>query len=174
MKHALIVTTITICIGTAASTAGALAAATAPAGSDAGRGGPPCAPKLIKIRGHQAVVNCGPATATVQMSGKTYTFRNGFCSQSKAAGSALQLDLGTLVTGVKDNAGQPDFSMLIAHAPSVASVFHASYGGRKILGDSLIKVSGNLPAKGAFTSSVTIGAKFTGSWDCHGTVWSAP
>ncbi len=137
---------------------------------------PPCAPKITKIQGHPAAVGCGPATATLHISGKTYTFRNGFCEQSKSQGAALQLNLGTTVTGVKGNAGKPDFSMLIAHVHTVASVFGADYGGKDLFpdGQTLINVSGNIPSKGTFTSRVTFGAKFTGSWNCHGVVWKAP
>jgi hypothetical protein len=174
LKHVLLAITTTICIATVATAAAAPAASAAPARTDASRGGPPCVGKVIKIEGHQAVVNCGPATATVHSGGKTYTFRSGFCQRSKSAGSALQLDLGTTVIGVDGNAGKPDFSMLIAHVHSMASVFHADYGGKRILGDSLINASGNIPSKGTFTSRVTTGAKFTGSWNCHGVVWQAP
>jgi hypothetical protein len=132
-------------------------------------------PKVTKISGHPAVVGCGPATAILHINGKTYNFRNGFCQQSKSAGSALQLDLGTIVSGAKGNAGQPDFSMLIGHVHSLASVFGADYGGKDLLGgESLISVSGSIPSKGTFTSKVAVGAKFTGSWDCHGVVWMAP
>jgi hypothetical protein len=149
-------------------------AATARSASSASSS-PPCTPKVTKIKGHQAAVSCGPATATLQIGGKTYTFRNGFCQQSKSAGSTLQLDLGTVVTGVKGNAGQPDFSMLIGQVHSLASVFGADYGGKDLLGgDSLITVSGSIPSKGTFTSKVTVGAPFTGSWNCHGVVWKAP
>jgi hypothetical protein len=171
MKHILIATTITA--GTAAvATAVALAA---PATPMRAAGAPPCVPKIAKIQGHPAAINCGPATATLHISGKTYTFHNGFCEQRKAAGDALQLYLGTTVTGVKGNAGKPTFSMLIGHVHTVASVFRADYGGKDLLdGQSLINVRGNIPGKGIFTSRVTAGAKFTGSWNCHGVVWHAP
>ena len=136
---------------------------------------PPCAPKITQIQGHQAAVNCGPATATLHISGKTYTFHNGFCQQSKLAGDALQLTLGTTVLGVEGNAGKPQFSMLIGHVHTVASVFGADYGGKDLLGgQSLITVRGNIPSRGSFASRVTVGAKFTGSWNCHGVVWKAP
>jgi hypothetical protein len=136
---------------------------------------PPCTPKITKIQGHQAAVGCGPATATLQVGGKTYSFKNGFCQQSKSAGSALQLDLGTIVSGAKGNADQPDFSMLIGSVHSLASVFGADYHGKALLdGESLINVSGSIPSKGTFSSKFTVGAKFTGSWNCHGVVWNAP
>ena len=140
-------------------------------------GAPPCTPKITTIEGHRAAVNCGPATATLHINSKTYTFRNGFCQQSKASGS-FQLDLGTTIIGVKGNAGRPNFSMLISTHLHTAfgsgSVFGAEYGGKDILGgDSLIKARGTL-IKGTFSSSVASGAPFTGSWDCHGAVWQAP
>ena len=49
---------------------------------------PPCTPKITTIGGHKAAVNCGPATATLRIGGKTYTFRDGFCEQSKSTGAA--------------------------------------------------------------------------------------
>ena len=139
---------------------------------------PPCTPKIATIGGHKAAVNCGPATATLRIGGKSYTFRNGFCEHSKSAGAAPELNLGTTVIGVKGNAGKADLSMLIdarLHSPfGSGSVFHADYGGRQILGDSLIKASGTLPSKGTFTGTAATGAKFTGSWNCHGFVWERP
>jgi hypothetical protein len=141
-------------------------------------GAPPCTPKITTIQGHRAGVNCGPATVTLHLSGKTYTFHDGFCERSKSAGSALELSLGTIVIGVKGNAGRPNLNMLIGarlhSAYGDGSVFQAYYGGSKILGDSLIKAGGNIPSKGTFTSTVAVGAKFTGSWDCHGVVWTKP
>ncbi len=136
---------------------------------------PPCTPKIATIDGHKAAVNCGPATVTLDLSGRTYTFRDGFCMKSKSTG-ALQLDLGTNVVGVKGNAGKPDFTMLITKfhtAYGSGSVFGADYGGKDLFpnGQTLINVRGKLPAAGTFTSSFTLGAKFTGSWNCHGVVW---
>jgi len=158
-----------VCCLAAAVSASAHAA---PAG-----GAPPCTPKVTTIHGHKAAVNCGPATATLHISGRTYTFRDGFCQQSKSTGS-FQLELGTIVIGAKGNAGSPDFSMLISSHLHTAfgsgSVFGADYGGKDLLGgDSLIKAGGTL-VKGTFTSSVAAGAPFTGSWNCHGAVWQAP
>jgi len=136
---------------------------------------PPCTPKVTTIAGHKAAVNCGPATVTLHVGGKTYIFRQGFCEQSKSAGSALELNLGTTVVGAKNNGGKSRFTLVIGHVHSAASVFSAYYGGREVLrGESLINVHGTIPAKGTFTSQFTIGAKFTGSWDCHGVVWMGP
>ena len=87
MRHILIATAI---IAGTAAIAAAMAAASTPMRAATA---PPCTPKIVKIGGHQAAVNCGPATATLHIGGKTYTFRNGLCQQRNAA--ALQLDLGT-------------------------------------------------------------------------------
>jgi len=171
MKHILIATTVTVAAAAVAAAA-AMAAATTPTRAATA---PPCTPKITKIGGHTAAANCGPATATLRINGRTYTFHNGFCEQSKAAGSALELTLGTIVLGVKGNAGQPYFDMTIGKNHFVAAVGGADYGGKDLLGgEGLINVRGSIPAKGTFTSRVTAGAKFTGTWNCHGVVWQAP
>jgi hypothetical protein len=171
MRHILIATTI----GAAATTVAAAAMAAATAPTRVAATAPPCTPKITKIEGHTAAVNCGPATATLRIRGRTYTFHNGFCEQSKAAGSALELTLGTTVIGASGNAGKPDFDMTIGKNHFVAAVSSADYGGKDLLGgEGLINVRGKIPAKGTFTSRVTAGAKFTGSWNCHGVVWQAP
>ncbi|HEX6763082.1 MAG TPA: hypothetical protein VF094_09795 [Gaiellaceae bacterium] len=150
----------------------ALAGAVAPAGfgRPAG-GGPPCVPKVTKIGGKTAAVNCGPSTATLHIGGKTYTFHAGFCDLSS---SGLQLTLGTVIPQArKTNAGKPSFSMLVAwptKKPS-GSLFSAYTGGRQILGDSLVTVTGGYPSNGQFKSTFTVGQTFTGSWNCHGALW---
>jgi hypothetical protein len=68
MRHILIAATITACTA-AVATAAAMAAANVP--MRAAAAAPPCKPKIIKIQGHQAAVDCGPATATLHISGKT-------------------------------------------------------------------------------------------------------
>lgn len=139
------------------------------------RSSPPCTPKVTTIGGHRAGVDCGPATATLRIGGKTYTFHKGFCQQSKAAGTALELTLGTTVLGGKNNAGQPAFDLTITKYRA-ASVGYAYYGGRNLLKDNLnlINYSGSLPSHGTFTSLATAGTKFTGSWNCHGVFWKGP
>jgi len=140
---------------------------------------PPCTPKVTTIQGHRAAVNCGPATATLTIGGRTYTFHNGFCQQSKSSGAAPELNLGTTVIGVKGNAGKPSLNMLVdarLHSTyGTGSVFGANYGGKALLaGESLIKASGKIPGSGTFTSTVSFGAKFTGTWNCHGVIVQSP
>jgi hypothetical protein len=175
MRHLLLLTTITIC-SAALTAAAAQAATTATARPEASRGGPPCTPKVTKLAGHQAVVNCGPATATVRIGGKTYTFRNGFCQQSKSAGMVLQLDLGTTAPSAKGNAGLPHFNIDVIKHRLTATV-DADYRGKSLATSALVAVSGKVPARGTFKSKFSgpgFGASFTGSWDCHGVVWQAP
>lgn len=164
-------TTIAIAVLLAATTAGTVAL-TADAST---RSAPPCTPKITTIGGHRAGVNCGPATATLRIGGKAYTFRKGFCEQSKAAGTALALTLGTTMLGGKNNAGQPGFDLTIGKNRA-ASVGYAYYGGHNLLKDNLdlISFSGSVPSHGTFTSLATAATKFTGSWNCHGVVWKAP
>jgi hypothetical protein len=168
-----------IALATALTSACCLAATASLSADAASTNAPPCTPKITTIQGHRAAVNCGPATATLRIGGRTYTFRNGFCEQSKSSGAAPELNLGTTVLGVKGNAGKPELSMLIdarLHSKfGTGSVFGADYGGRSLLaGESLIKASGNLPSSGTFTSTVAFGGKFTGSWNCHGVVVKTP
>jgi hypothetical protein len=163
--------TTAVLLATATACAVALTANAASKGS-----APPCTPKITTIKGHRAGLNCGPATATLRLGGKSYTFRNGFCEQSKAAATALQLTLGTTVLGDHSgNAGQPGFDITIGKNRA-ASVAYAYYGGRNLLKDNLdlINFSGSVPSHGTFTSLATAGTKFTGSWNCHGVVWQAP
>ncbi len=135
---------------------------------------PPCVAKIVKLNGKKAVENCGPATVILKAAGKTYNFSKGLCSQSKSAGAALELGLGTLVTGAHGNAGKPYLNMLIAKS-KIASIFEADSGGKQILGDSLITAHGNIPSKGSFTGENPLtGAHFSGSWNCHGVVFKTP
>ena len=163
MKHALLATSIVVVAAIAASTAPAATTSSAP----------PCLPKVTTIQGHKAAVNCGPATVTLHISGKTYVFRSGFCRQSKETN--LELNMGTTVIGAKNNLGKSNFTLVIAHVRTTGAVFSAYSGGKEILkAESVVDVRGNVPAKGTFTSKITIGPKFTGSWDCHGVVWKTP
>ncbi len=147
----------------------ALAGAVTPAARSRPAGGPPCLPKVVKIGGKTAAVNCGPATATLHIGGRTYTFHQGFCDVTK---SGLELSLGTAIPAEhKTNAGKPYFNMLVQHSSIGGSVFGAYQGGKQIVGDSLVTLTGGFPAAGTFKSRFTIGKPFTGSWSCHGAIW---
>ncbi len=131
----------------------------------------PCAPRVSAIGGHREIAYCGPATVVIALGGRTYRFRNGLCDLSTAMG-ALELDVGTLVGGVPGNAGRPFVSLVIAHSPSWSEAFDAYVGGRRLFGESAIVAAGTLYSSGTFTG--VLGAAFSGSWDCHGLVYSGP
>ena len=134
---------------------------------------PPCTPKQTRIAGKKAVENCGPATVALTVGGHVYHYTHGLCSDSKSAGAKLELDMGTLVVGASGNAGEPYFSMLIADSSIGGSVFEADFGGKQVLGDSLITPSGKM--KGTFEGTdLSSATRFSGSWNCHGVIWHAP
>jgi uncharacterized repeat protein (TIGR01451 family) len=60
-----------------------------------------CKPKRTTVNGHPATVECGPAKATVQYGGKTFTFSGGTCKRTNAPfpAVAFSLYIGTKVTG---------------------------------------------------------------------------
>jgi hypothetical protein len=59
-----------------------------------------CTPKVVTVKGHPGVVECGPATATVKFKGKTIRYAGGSCKKS---GPLLSLYIGTHVTGGGSN-----------------------------------------------------------------------
>jgi hypothetical protein len=60
-----------------------------------------CTVKHTTIGGHSAVVECGPAKATVRYGGKTFKFSGGTCKRTSAPfpAVAFTLYIGTRVTG---------------------------------------------------------------------------
>ena len=162
MKHILLAAAMGI-ITSAAGTGGMAAASHL----DGAVSKPPCVGKVTKIHGHQAAVNCGPATVTLSLSGRTYDFKNGHCVHDLADGLALELDLGiAVVKGGASNAGEPYLAITAASA-TLASL-SANYGGRQLVSDSLIKLQTHGLLTGTFKSSFTLTTPFTGTWDCHG------
>ena len=129
------------------------------------------APAATTVHGAPAIAYCGPATVVIHIGGRTYRFRNGLCDRSSEVG-ALALSAGTLVQGVSGNAGRTFVALVIAESPSTSEVFEADAAGRQLLGDSVIEPSGTLLRRGTFTS--LLGPAFSGSWDCHGVIYSGP
>jgi hypothetical protein len=150
---------------------GALAGGLAPASSAGAAAAAPCTPHVSAIDGHPAIAYCGPATVTIRIAGRTYSFRNGLCDRSATVGG-LELNVGTLVRGARDDAGRSFVSLLIAKGPSESEAFEADAGGHQLFGDSVIAQGGPLFGEGTFTS--VLGAAFSGSWDCHGVIYSGP
>ena len=156
MKHVLIVATVVA----AAISVGAPSAAVA---------GTPCLPKQTKISGQSAIVNCGPATATVRYKGKTYKFKSGVCLRT---GTTITMDLGTNFIG-DNNHGYAHFSLTML-SKTTAPVL-ATNG--KLVINGTAKLSG-LTATGTFTGTNTVikgtsvtTAPMSGSWNCGGTVY---
>ena len=162
-------TTIALVLALACGLAGAATVSARPANA------PPCTPKVTKTGGKVTTISCEPATAQITLKGKTYKFKNGFCDVSKSANGALQLSLGTLILNAKGDAGNAYMSFLLRKVGGKlsGSVFEADFGGKEVLGDSLINAKGS-NAKGTFTSQFSIDGAFTGSWNCHGVVWNSP
>ena len=165
MKRTVLVLTLTVagCLGAV----GLLSANAAPTNS------PPCTPTRATLDGQTVYDLCGPATATVSVGGKTYSFRNGYCKMRKGVKS-LQLFLGILAPTLKGNGGKPLFDLTAEHFGgtvfSAGGTVSASYAGKKLVGD-LTRDTGHFPNQGLFKGLTT---KFTGTWNCHGVVYQAP
>lgn len=132
---------------------------------------PPCVPRLATIKKHHDIAYCGPATVAIQIGGRTYQFSNGLCDRSATAGG-LELSAGTLVQGAADDAGRTFVSLLIAKSPSSSEAFEGYSGGTQLFGDTEIAQNGTLLGEGTFNS--VLGAAFSGSWNCHGVIYSGP
>jgi hypothetical protein len=131
-----------------------------------------CKIKRFKVDGVPAATACGPATATLTLSGRTYSFKNGVCSISSGTGSnrVLFLQLGTFVKGPAqpnvENHGYPYFT--ITTMGTIATVA-AAYHGKLLTGQpgpSLFTFEKKYT--GTFTSHSDSGPKYSGSWNCHG------
>jgi hypothetical protein len=151
VKHLLIAGTIIVATAAWATPSGA---------TQSGR----CFAKESKINGQMAIVNCGPATATIRYKGKTYKFKSGDCLTT---GGAITVDLGTNFVG-DDNHGYAHFSLTMISA-SFAPVL-ATSGKLVINGNAKLSSRG---AKGTFTGTTTIvhggkisEAPLSGSWNC--------
>ena len=153
----------------------ALVAATALGGSAVAgathvTGGLPCIPKLLKIQGKAAVESCGPATAVLRVSGKTYTFRSGLCESSGKG--VLILDLGTVVTGSTGNAGYQSFGITVNGTNAILTGY---YKGKKLIpvADFLVAAKATGTYTGTFSTGQG-GSRLTGTWNCHGVVYKTP
>lgn len=165
-------------VGVAAlsGTVAASAVAASPAASGrAASGAPPCIPKITTVKGKTEVAYCGPATATLKIGSKTYNFKNGYCGKDPTNKIALQLTLGTIVQSTSPvNGGQPLFEMtLLSSSLATIETVNADYGGEKVVSVGLVSAKGSIPSDGTFTAKgLSTPARFTGSWNCHGVVYS--
>lgn len=161
-------------IGALAGAAAAVAVAATPGGHVASST-PPCIPKYSSAGGHTTVNYCGPATATLKIGSKTYSFKNGYCRTHLKDKIALAFTLGTLKsTRSPINGGQPLFEFTdlnIGAGLSLATV-NADYHGKMLDSVGTVSLKGSIPAGGTFTSKGFAKPKFTGSWNCHHVVYA--
>jgi hypothetical protein len=152
-------------------------AATASAPGHAASSRPPCVPKYGSAKGHTYVDYCGPATATVTVGKKTYTFDNGWCGTDTKNHIQLQLQLGVIEL-VKSpvNGGQTQFSLTDIQDGSLGVTdVDADLGGKVLVNSGVTlkgAVKGTLTASGTFTSSAYASPTFSGTWNCHGVVFT--
>jgi hypothetical protein len=162
---------LTVAAAAVATIAG-LGASVAAASSSA----PPCIPKVTPTKGHEQVAYCGPATATLTISGKTYSFKDGYCGEDPTAKIELQMTLGTILQSSSSpvNGGDPLFEMTVINTAGLKiATVNADYGGKKLDNVGIVSVKGSIPSEGTFKAmGFTTPAGFTGSWNCHGVVYS--
>ena len=123
-----------------------------------------CALTFKTIKGHKAVIYCGPATASLHIGGKSYSFKRGSCLWQ---GGTLALDVGTQVNGLPasaNNNGAPLFAL--TGAGEIGTVY--AFSGRFHLGGSIVKITAHGHSNGTFKGREPVGAtrSFTGSYRC--------
>jgi len=132
---------------------------------------PPCIPKISSANGHAEVDYCGPATATVKVGSKTYTFKGGYCRIDPKNKVAVQLELGD-INLVKSpvNGGKPLFQLnaLTVGSLSIDTVT-ADWNGKQLETVGTVSLKGSIPSSGTFISK-GFASHFSGSWNCHGVV----
>jgi hypothetical protein len=135
------------------------------------------------VHGVQTISYCGPATATLHIGGKTYSFQNGECISIHVSGITVDETLGAIAedkTGavVKGNAGKPYFSLDLSPGQSSDLLNNVIFGGKQLTPGGPISASGTIVSKGTsegtFKSAKgaydSLGKPFSvsGSWNCHG------
>ncbi|MGH2851742.1 MAG: hypothetical protein ACRDLP_14135 [Solirubrobacteraceae bacterium] len=147
----------------------ALTGAAATTATPAGAAGAPCTPTPVTIKGNAGMALCGPATATLTIGGKTYSFKKGYCAQQPHTFQlTLGVDIGTL-TGPNNNGGKPGFSLDIATNEKSAVLAFAFVGGHELVKIARLTVSDGLAA-GTFKGKTV---DLRGSWNCHGVIYKS-
>ena len=134
-----------------------------------------CTPGVTQSKGVTARVFCGPATATVNVGGKSFSFRNGNCDR---AAQYVSVNIGTVMLGPVRN--KPDYFGL-----NVGRIFGAGapaprdgtyrggavaldFGGKGYAvraGTITVTLAGNR-SKGTFKASLLLGGFVSGSFAC--------
>jgi hypothetical protein len=142
-----------------------------------------CSPTSSTLDGGPAISYCGPATATLTIGGKTYSFKNGFCQSIKVSDIVVDITLGTIAEGkngdgAPGNAGKPYFSLDL-ESGSIPKVLNDVYsGGKKLTSGGAVNAKGTIAMSGASkgTFQTAKGAtdsngkpySLSGTWNCHG------
>ena len=159
-------------IVTAIGAAGAIVfAGTSAAQVSASTSQPPCLPKITSAKGHTEVDYCGPATATIKVGSKTYTFKAGYCRIDSKNKIAVQLALGVISQVTSPlNGGKPLFQLDAINADGLSiDTVTADWNGKHLETVGTVSLKGSIPSSGTFTSK-GFASHFSGSWNCHGVV----
>jgi hypothetical protein len=137
-----------------------------------------CTPKRTTVNGHPAIVQCGPAKATVHYGGKTFTFSGGTCKRTNAPfpAVAFTLYIGTQVIGgasphlffaagdiKRDGTYTPENIALGFHEKGLAYSLH---DGKTIVTAHLRKGTFSGRTIIAGKSKITKGKLMSGSFTC--------
>jgi hypothetical protein len=145
---------------------------------------PPCTPQISSVKidnkSTSEIKECGPATATLTEGGKTYKFANGYCMAEPSAMAPLTLALGTLVVRGTNNDGLTYFSLMLSTTKITSTQYaddlDAEYSGKDLASASLVTAKDKTPSSGTFTADTTLTGstrpQFTGSWNCHGSIYT--
>ena len=134
----------------------------------------PCVPKVGTVSGHEVVPYCGPATATITIGKKTYSFKNGYCRKDTANSIPLSLTLGEIVEVRSPvNGGQPVFQMTVLSIGKLMTTnVTADSGGKALDSVGTVTLKGSFPSSGTFTSTGFAKPHFTGTWKCNGPLYT--
>jgi hypothetical protein len=130
-------------------------------------GGLPCANTISKLQGKTAVGYCGPATVTLKVGGKTYSFTSGLCIKTETFTIQLGTDVEGATTG---NGGLATFSINVMGSQATLSGYSK---GKKIVPDLdyLGTAKGGGKNTGTFAAAGPNAPKLSGSWNCHGVIY---
>ncbi len=135
--------------------------------------GAPCTPKIVTIKNGLETDYCGPATATFKIGGKSFSFKNGYCSSELTTTVALTLGTLETVNGIEasGNAKKPYLSLSLTKGSSTQLLNAVYSNGKKLSGATGMTATGTIVAsgssKGTFMGNYN-GSKFSGTWNCHG------
>jgi len=135
-----------------------------------------CTAGMTKYGGTNARVFCGPATATVQAGGKTFTIRQGSCDKGA---KYLSINIGEIVLGTSTKPKPEYFGLSIGKLPFLGGVavsrdgtYHSGvvaldHNGKGYALRAQAKVTlTNGRTRGTFSATQLTGGVVTGSFRC--------